>query len=239
VRLALFLVPISLLAQSLPFPGPGGVAAPAGPAIGTRKVCFAQASSPSAAVDMSGADLIVAAIASVNGGGTLTLTDSRGSNDSKYASNMTGPATQTSPGISWTWAQNASVGAGQTFSISVGGGQQVAACIYGISLMNTSSPFETRGTEAQASSGTVQPGAVTPGSGYQAILAGIAYDNGTGNAVSIDSAFSAPDCIDFATGVNYGMCLSAKIQSGSAAAHPTYSHTPGTLTAANTVFQGQ
>lgn len=173
----------------------------------------------SSAIDTTGADLLVAVTNHyIGGGGSLTLSDSKG--------NTWTPLTLRSVGSGRSrmyYAKNAIVGTGHTFT-ATGTGSFPVVAVQAFSGSDLTSPFDVENGVSDTSifltSG--QPGSVTPSLNNELIIAGQANLNSNGGASSIDSGFTKTDGVDRAPN-GLGVAIAYLIQTTATAANPTWS----------------
>jgi hypothetical protein len=180
------------------------------------------------AIDTTGADLLILCASIYAGGSTSTPTDSKG--------NTWTPLTvQTNSGSSRNrlfYAEAPIVGTGHTFTYN-------AANIFptftvaAFSGTKQSGVFDVENGAFSASNITsFQTGSVTPGEDNELIVTGITVDGEGLDNASIDGGFTITDYAKAVSGLRVGGGLAYLIQSGAAAANPTWSWTTNQAPAA-------
>jgi len=205
-------------------PGPGGaIAAGGGGGGGWSLVTSTSAGSTggsditTSAINTTGANLIVAGIAS--GSNTPTVSDS--SSNIWTPLNINGGG----PNIQMFYCSAATVGSGHTFTTSTGNN---APSIYVLAFSGSAaSPLDQQnGVGATSGITTVQPGSITPGQNNELIvtLLGIAAP-GAVSAGSINQGFTILGSQTFSGGNHYGGAIAYLMQSTAAAVNPTWTAT--------------
>ena len=170
------------------------------------------------AINTTGADFLVANVAYDFGGTAPTVSDSK--------TNSWNPLTASNSGNTTNklyYCIPTSVGTGHTFTASNGGNQFATMEIQAFSGLNQTSPFESENGNAN-SSGTIQPGSVTPSINGALIITGAGW-NVACTPTSINSSFIKTDEQNFGAGNNYGSSMAYLIQSTVAAVNPTWTRT--------------
>ena len=230
--LFLLLSPAFLLAQSVGFPGPGlGITYSAGSGItliasnGNTPTCTTSATATTAAMDMTGSNLLVAVTLGLNNG-SASVTDSLGNTWNKltlYAN------PSNAVGVQIHYAKNASVSASQTFTLTRGSAAYPCMFVAGYSNANTTSPFDLENGHGQNSGLSVcNSGAITPSVNNSLVVVGYA-DNDTSNSKTLASPFTRVGITtntSFATGA-WGY----NVQTTAASANPNWTNS-GTVAAA-------
>ena len=178
------------------------------------------------AIDTSGANFLVAAIADTPVGGGFTFSDSKGNTWqalTSYISTATGARTRI------YYAYNATVGSGHTFAVAdVSGASYCSICVAAFSGVQTSpNPYNTDvvGVNDYATSSTfpLQAGSVTIAGGHLAISV---VSNGSftgGTWASVDSSFTIAEHIATVGGSHIGGALAYWINGGgSTAVNPAW-----------------
>lgn len=170
-------------------------------------------------VDTSGADLLIVAVASYDGGGvipTITVSDSK--------SNTWTPLTRTGAGdvvlCRFYYCVGGTVGGSHTFTASSTGGfpTVLAAAFSGAHA----SPFDQETAGAHGSGITsIQPGSVTPGEDNELLVSVVGLN--AANTISINGGFTESDEVAYSSGNHFGASLAYLIQTSAAAANPTWS----------------
>jgi hypothetical protein len=173
-----------------------------------------QTGGTTAAINTTGADLIVLILASVSGGGSASISDSK--------SNTWTPRTDQGHGSNGGGSRiydcvPTSVGSGHTFTAS-------AAFMYGgIFVLSFSgahaSPFDQQNTNTGTGT-TIQPGSVTPSEGNELIVFGAgALENGI-DISSVNTGTLGSHAAGV-TAASYGGGIAYLIQTSASAVNPT------------------
>jgi hypothetical protein len=177
----------------------------------------------SAAINTTGANFLVLNASFYSSGCTVTVSDS---NSNTWAA-LTGYSNGASTGRFY-YAVNPKVGSGHTFTVS-GSSCYPSFEVAAFSGMKTSGVFDS-GTDsgANGNSATIQPGSVTPPSGYQLVMTGVSIDSGS--VSSVNSSFTMTDSLAYSGGNNFGSGMAYLVQHPGAAVDPTwtisgYNHT--------------
>lgn len=165
----------------------------------------------SAAIDTTGADLIVAVACGQSG----TFQDNLGNT---YIQAVT-TSDVTRGASSLYYCYNPTVGSGHTFSVAGGYEAVSVAAFSGIA----DSPLDA--TSAANSGGNavliIQPGSITPSSDGELIIAGMGGGK-TFSTVSVDSGFTVADIEPGVANQNYGSAIAYLFQTTTAAVNPTF-----------------
>jgi hypothetical protein len=175
------------------------------------------ASSPtsSAAIDSTGATLIVVAVTAL-AGSSGTFGDSK--------SNSWTEITASDPSTIFLarvfYSVPTSVGSGHTFTYT---GASVFSSFSGLVFAGShaSAPSDQTATSASDSAGTKQGGSVTPSEDNEVVVSFTGFDCGVGQ--SIDGGFTEGDDVG-TTGNGYGSCAAYLIQTTATAANPTWTY---------------
>ena len=177
-----------------------------------------------AAINTTGADLIVAAVGSYSPSGTdptaFAMSDSKG--NSWTAMNLY----ETSGAILVTmyWSRPTSVGSGHTFTFTAPGANianypSIAVAAYAGSV---ASPVDQQNGNTTGGSGsTVQPNSITPSEDSELVLTACAWD-GSVTMSSINGGFAIEATANYSAGNAIGVSLAHLIQATAAAANPTW-----------------
>lgn len=169
------------------------------------------------AIDTSGANFLVAAIADTPVGGGFTFSDSKGNTWNtltSYISTATGARTRI------VYAYNATVGSGHTFSVAdVSGNSYVSICVAAFSGVQTSpNPYnaDVVGVNDYATSSAfpLSAGSVTVASGHLAISVVSNGNFSGGTWASVDSSFTIAEQASTVGGSHIGGALAYWINSG-------------------------
>jgi hypothetical protein len=172
-----------------------------------------------AAVDTTGADLIVATIAYFNGGTGNVFSDSKGNSWSQLTDRTAGDGAR----IRTFYSQSpATVGTGHTFTFSgTGNFPSLAIAAFRGSL---ASPFDVENGTTASSVTSLATGNIVPSQDNELIIAALASNLATDTA-TIDSGMTTTDVIAWASSAHVGVGLAYKIQTTAAAINPTWSWT--------------
>jgi hypothetical protein len=188
----------------------------------------------SAAIDTTGADLLVYAVSAA---GSSTPSDSKGNT-------WTNPSVffGSGPGIYLYYAQNpATVGPGHTFTNGAAGGSYPGICVLAFKTMQTSTVYNSDAVGTAVSATTIQAASLTPPSGHQVIISALSLNAGNGVTATIDSGFDTP--IGVPQGANdYGIYLSwyEQVSGAGVAKQPTWTvSSGGTIKTFTASFKGQ
>lgn len=220
MRAALFLLGLSLQAQSVFFPGPGGKSAT------TAVISFLNSATAgsvgggsvtTSAVDTTGATGIVLAITQTTG--TTTPADSKGNT-------WTSVSSQTSSFIRaqlFYCVLPCSVGAGHTFSSN--GGAATFSSITVLSFTGTSAStfYDSHQSSAAGGATSGQPGAVTCSLNNCLYVTAIGFDGASGTP-TINLGFNTAVGTPFLAANHYGTFMSYFIQTTATALNPTWSY---------------
>ena len=185
------------------------------------------------AIDTTGADLLVVLVTQYSDSTPPSLSDSKG-NTWTARPRYIGRFTQ----VRLYYCRGGSVGAGHTFSLSVGdsfyGTIEVAAFSGSVASPFEADVFSNAGSLSVTSLAT---GSLTPSMSGSLLIAGI--DPGDGTGLSIDSGFAITDFKAPVSGQNQGGGLAYLIQGAAAPVNPTFSWTLAQdCVATLAVFQG-
>jgi hypothetical protein len=177
-------------------------------------IVSASAKQTTGAINTTGADLIVLALAYDS---ASTASDSKGNTWTFVGSYNTGAGQI----IALYYCQNPTVGSGHTFSGSLSYGAVAVSAFSG----STSSPYDVKNGTAMGSSGTsVATGSITPSQDNELCVAAIAL-GGSSASASINGSFTIGTSLNATSGVNYGVGLAYLVQTTAASANPTWSWT--------------
>ena len=171
----------------------------------------------SAAVDTTGANLIVITIGS---GTDITITDSEG-NTYTTAVARTGSTFGGRARIAYVY--NPTTSASHTWTAS-GSGEAVAICVRWYSGA-ASSPLDQTNS-SQGSGGTRQPGSITPSEDNCLVVTGVGVF--TVSTATIDSGYTVQGTLVGSSSFSWGMSLADIIQTTATATNPTWTVTDGT-----------
>lgn len=201
-------------------------AAPVGPIAANRRrtilpVLIAHTSSAtslnsttSAAIDTTGANLMVANVSwynAVTPNGVLS--DSKSNTWTQLTAN-----TDATISVRLFYCYNGSVGSGHTFSYN---GTTTAPSIYIVAFSGISaSPFDVQNGNGTASGSSLSTGSITPSQSNELIITG-----STGDATTwfIDSGFTISDQIANNSGVYVGGAIAYSVVSSTSALNPSWS----------------
>lgn len=180
-----------------------------------------------AAINTTGANLIVVTAVFYAPGGSLTLTDSKGNTWTALTRRDSGSGV----GSTLYYCFNPTVGSGHTFT---GTNNYPLLGVLSFSGADTS-PFDVEaGTTGSGS--TIQPGSVTPSTANNIIVSGVGAGM-TSGAISIDGSFTEPNAE--AVGAAFQVSCAYLIQTSATAQNPTWTIPSGGYgsSAGNAVFK--
>lgn len=196
-----------MLLNSIIFPGTGGLPVPS---LVSNKIIGT--AGPTAAIDTTGATLLVVATAySTSFSGITGVSDSK-SNTWTALTEYKNGTTSTSRLF---YCSNPTVGTGHTFS-TVGGFSNtpaIAVQAWKGTVLSVSADFDT-------GAAALNPGSGTPSTNNQVIVT--TMDTNVSAAYTVGSGFTISDQINFSGGVNPGFAMAYLIQSAAAAVNPTW-----------------
>lgn len=196
----------------------------------------ALAGSTSAAIDTTGATLLVMTTGHQSGN-TLVVSDSYGNTWTSLTASSGG----TDPVSDIYYVNNPTVGSGHTFTTSGGAFIFAVAQTYAFSGNDTSSPFDVENTNFVpyfTSTPDIQTGSVSPTNDNSLIVAAVGTNTGT-TPFTIDSSFTGVLAQALVGSQNVGAGGAYLIQGSKAAVNPTWTITSGSgnLSAAIAVFK--
>jgi hypothetical protein len=170
-------------------------------------------------LDTTGANLLIMSVCRYVGvSGTVTISDSK--------SNTWTPLDQHGVTSSTThrlyYSIPTSVGSGHTFTVD-GGLNLIYPCLQVEAWSGAhATPLGATQNGATATSGsTIQTGSITPSENNTLLIAGVAYDDNSGGAVSIDLSFAANAQAQIA-GFSIGGAIAYLLLGTAAAKNPTW-----------------
>ncbi len=169
-----------------------------------------------AAINTTGANLIIFAVAFYNAGGTQvgTLSDSKGNTWTALTSHANGSITSR-----LYYCYNPTVGSGHTFSYT-----SVTFGIYGCLTVAAfsgfaASPFDLENGATATSASSISTGSITPSQARTVVFAAAGFDTGT---AAIDNGFTITDAPAIAN-ASFSCGLAYKVLSAVAATNPQWS----------------
>lgn len=182
---------------------------------------YASATQTTAAIDTTGADLIVAWYASST---DITVTDSK--------SNTWTDLTLIGNGVDLIYSRvryclNPTVGSGHTFTNGVSYASIAVAAFSGVSVAS-----EAASTAGSGSGTSLATGSVVPVEDNELLVAflGLAADtSSSGNTADSASGFSLITSLDSTTGVTYGAALSYQVQTSKTTRNHTWTWTGSSI----------
>lgn len=186
-----------------------------------------------AAINTTGANLIVLAVGS--NANAVTISDS---NSNTYTA-LT-PQSDTASGTTVTsllyYCSSPVVGAGHTFTIAgtLTSGTLAVAAFSGAA---SSSPFDVQNGAAGVTTnlGSIQTGSILPSQANELVVSGIAAGVGAATTFSVDSGLTITDQIS--TGSDTPVALAYIIQTAASSINPTWSSSPSRLAAVIASFK--
>ena len=183
-----------------------------------------------AAINTSGASLLVVALAQYNVGGTIT--DSF-SNTWVKMTEYTGGAGGTSDGVVLLYCAHPTVGAGHTFTTTGDGYPALAVAAFSGTLDAQAAEFD-EGT-ANGSATTIQPGSKTPANNNEVVVTAVTTNTAAGT-FAIDSSFLIAAQVSTVGNQHVAAGLGYIVQTTAGAVNPTWSGVTG-YAVAMTSFQ--
>lgn len=172
----------------------------------------------SSALDTSGANLIVLALAeALSGAGTIS--DSK---SNTYTQLTLRGASQTQVRL-W-YAKNPSVGSGHTFTVTC------TACFPGMAVLSfsgadTTAPFDVENGNTQTFATSTTTGSITPGSANEVVVAALSTNDTTGIAISGGGFTAISDSINVTGFGEAGVAIAFVVQTTATASNPTFTET--------------
>lgn len=173
----------------------------------------------SAGIDTTGANLITISLGWYSGvTANPTVSDING--------NLYTPCTKISDSTPFSeqlfYVYAPTVGPGHTFAVS--GSIIAAAMLVSAWSGAASSPLDQQSQGSHSgTSGTVQPGSITPSQNDELLITGLMVGNPGGvEVVSINGGFSITDTVAFSGSVNEGGSMAYLVQTTATAANPTW-----------------
>ncbi len=173
-----------------------------------------------AGITTTGANLIVVTVAH-GGGADPTITDSKGNTYTKRGSYQVPASNQT---IILYDAVAPTVGASHTFTATTSSDFPSIAVTAWSGASAT--PFDTQTGNGSLSSGTIQPGSITPAESNELFITGVQDPDATGS-LSINSGFTISDQLTLSGGLYYGQGHAYFVQGSAAALNPTWTNSFG------------
>jgi hypothetical protein len=170
------------------------------------------------AIDTTGANLIVCATGSYEGGGEFTPTDSKGNTYSTLTASLVGNG----PQAQIHYVFNPTVGSGHTFSGGIAGTFPAIACI--AFSGSVTSPFDQENGNTTASAASLTTGSVTPTENNELLIAVVSWDAAITN-LAINESFTLDQSVAYGSGQNEGLGLAFFIQGTAGALNPQWTWT--------------
>jgi hypothetical protein len=233
VKLALFLLPGLLAAQSMPFPGPVNNVAAVGPSLvaHTLKDTTNSYPSTSVAINCTGANFVFVAITNYQAAvSSMAISDSLGNSGATFLA-----TTDISYGGGGTFFQGArylqNITGSSSYTVTLTGGQYGSFDVSCWSGMATSSVLDQQNTNNTiAGASTYQPGSVTPGSNNEVLITWTLDNGGALSSWTIDSGYIIINQTPKGGSGTFGLAVAYLIQSTTAASNPTWTPVGGALT---------
>lgn len=173
------------------------------------------------AIDTTGANFLVAAVAST--GSAFTVTDSKGNTWVE----LTPVASTQVTDVQLVYALNATCGASHTFTVDCDTDQDAAIWVGAFSGVAAASAFDDEsGTDG--TTGPISPGSITPAEDNELFIVGLGANTAGGTTFAIDDGFTI--MAQEPEGNDWGGLLAYKIQTSAAAENPEISVTAGSTT---------
>lgn len=178
-------------------------------------IAAASAQTTTSAIDTTGANLIVLAVAGNNT--ALTVSDNKGNTWTALTNHAVGGGNAISSRFYYCF--NPTVGSGHTFSNSL---SYVATSAVAYSGADTSPFDQENGTATGSLVSSLATGSITPSVNDELVLAAMAAGK-SATTLAIDSSMSVDTFFNPVSGVSYGGAIASLVQTTAAAINPTWS----------------
>lgn len=197
----------------------------------TQQATGASTGATTAAVDTTGANLLIVHASCYGGGDAPTISDSKGNTWTARIS--VGGGTDARSSI-W-YCYGGTVGSGHTFTIS---GTNTYAVVYVQAWSGIAASAYDVENGANANATTIQPGSVTPSQNNVLIVSGFSENRGAFTA-TVDSGFTISNQNSPVGGQAVGGAFAYKILTAGGATNPTWGTLPsaGAIAATQVVFK--
>ncbi len=174
------------------------------------------------AIDTTGATFLVASMAN-QGGSIPTFADSKGNTWTTVHTYGDG----TDVDCIMYFCYSPTVGSGHTFLLTNASGGFPSIVVMGFSNITTSAVNAESG-HTTVSGSTGQPGSITPSVAHTLVITGVAFNDNTSGAVSVNSGYTIVDTRPFTAGNAFGTSAAYKVLSSASAQNPTWNITTAT-----------
>lgn len=165
-----------------------------------------------------------------NGSATVALVDSKGNTCTGLTSHILTSIVASQFFVCY----GPTVGAGHTFTATVPFPSITVLAFSGPSSSTDQQAGSTTVAQPFEAATTIQPGSVTPIHANELIVVGLANEDNSGGAISVDSGFSAV-IATYTNGASEGSAIAYKVQTAATAENPTWSVTNQTYLASSSV----
>lgn len=170
------------------------------------------------AIDTTGADLLVVAVADLDFFFTGTLSDSK---SNTWTALTRVEVSSSEVGVVLYYAKNPTVGGSHTFTFSQTFNKPSIA-IAAFSGADLTDPFDQENGTSPAGTTSSQPGSITPTEDNEVILAALSWEVAESGTVSVNSSMTITDQIDVDGSNHCGLALAYLVQTSAAAINPTW-----------------
>jgi hypothetical protein len=169
------------------------------------------------AINTTGANLLILALASNDAATENTISDSK--------SNTWSPLTAPAGAIRtrFFYAASAIVGTLHTFTASNVATSFPAIAIAAFSGAKATSPFDVENGSSAVAVTTIQPGSVSPSENNELLVTAYSHQQ-NGNPVAVNSGYTITDQVQLVPALAFGLALAYLIQTSAAASNPTWTN---------------
>jgi hypothetical protein len=170
----------------------------------------------SAAIDTTGADLLVLALSWYDAEAAPTISDSE---TNTWTALTARDGNHSGAAVQFYYVEAPAVDGSHTFSAN-GAGHFGSIAVLALSGAAASSAFDVQNGATTASAATLQPGSVTPGEDNELVVCAL----GSSQALTetIGDSFTKEEDVEYAGSNHMGVALSYKIQTSAGAENPTW-----------------
>lgn len=169
-----------------------------------------------AAINTTGADLIVLEVSDYLLDSPSTISDSKGNTWTTLTTYDSGQFNRSR----LMYVKNPTVGSGHTFTATTTTGYPSIA-VQAWSGAHLTSPFDQQNGSGFFAATSIQPGSITPTENNELVVTGVG--SLIVGAVSVNGGFTISDQVDYSPGVHFAVALAHLVQTTAAAANPTWS----------------
>ncbi len=206
----------ALMMSAIPTSAPPALVAHTGAGLGPT-------GGTTSAINTTGATFLAVSIAAQHPIGTAVLTDSKGNTWttlSEYGS-------QADVDNIVFFCYSPIVGSGHTFTYTTQFNNYSSMEVQAWSGVTTAAVNTSAGATT-TSTGTAQPGSITPSVAHTLVISGVCFNDNSAGAVSINSGYTITDTVPFTGGLYYGSSMAYKILTSASAQNPTWNVTNST-----------